>query len=277
MNDDYTLEAGYVRINPMIISSQNARIQYVRALLSKPRHRTENQAYVLEGIRLSEEALAFDIPVELVLYTAEVSNRGKKLIRDFADKGVVVEEVTPEVMDSLSKTETSQGLLVVAPIPQKPLPSSLQFILIADTIRDPGNMGTILRSAAAAGVQGIILTPGTVDCYSPKVIRSAMGAHFHLPVASLDWPEIHHLLKEEPNPLQILLADVHQGRSCWQTDLRQPTALLIGSEAEGASPAAHQLADALIHIPMPGGFESLNASVAAAILLFEVVRQRNKS
>jgi TrmH family RNA methyltransferase len=155
-----------------------------------------------------------------------------------------------------------------------PIPDAIDFVIIADGIHDPGNLGTLLRTTAAAGAQLLITTPGSVDAFSPKVLRAGMGAHFHLPILDLDWPEIQHLLKDRSPQLRVFLADAGQGASCWETDLRQPCALVIGGEAEGASQAARDRADAGLSIPMPGKSESLNAAAAASILIFEVVRQR---
>jgi len=261
----------------MITSIQNPKIQLLRTLLGKPRDRRQNQSFVVDGVRLAEEALASGWPPKMVLFTDDLSARGREVVHQMEAAGVDVEQVASHIMKSLSETETSQGLLALLPIRSLPFPPSLNFILIADAIRDPGNLGTLLRTAAAAGVQGVILTPGVTDPFAPKVIRSGMGAHFRLPVQYLDWPEIRALLKERPDPLHIYLADVCQGSPYWEANLRQPLALLIGGEAEGASSSARQLADSTVHIAMPGGSESLNTAVAAAVLLFEVVRQRSFS
>jgi TrmH family RNA methyltransferase len=121
----------------------------------------------------------------------------------------------------------------------------------------------------AAGVQAIFLPPETTDAFAPKVVRSGMGAHFRLPIHKLTWGEIRSATKS----LKVYLADM-QGHPCWQTDLRGPLALIVGGEAEGATNEACHLADSTISIPMPGKAESLNAGVAGAILMFEVVRQR---
>lgn len=161
------------------------------------------------------------------------------------------------------------------PQPSFALPKPLTFLLIADALRDPGNLGTLLRTAAAAGVQGIALTPTCVDVFSPKVVRAGMGAHFKLPLLSLGWDEIRAVCQTQPIPLRLLLAEAENATSCWQMDLHTPLALIIGSEAEGATAEARQYADEWIAIPMPGKSESLNAAVAAAILVFEVVRQRS--
>jgi RNA methyltransferase, TrmH family len=259
----------------MITSIQNPKIQLIRTLLAKPRDRRQHQSFVVDGVRLAEEALLSGWPPKLVIFSDDLSDRGHAVVSKMEAAGAEVEQVSPQIMKSLSETETAQGLLVVFPIRILPFPPSLNFLLIVDAIHDPGNLGTLLRAAAAAGVQGVILTPGVADPYAPKVIRSGMGAHFRLPIQSLDWTETHTLLKQRADPLPVFLADVSQGLPYWEADLIQPLALLIGSEAEGASAFARQIADSTIHIPMPGGSESLNAAVAAAVLLFEVVRQRS--
>ncbi len=159
------------------------------------------------------------------------------------------------------------------PVPEPVLPDRLDFLLVADELRDPGNLGTLLRSASAAGVQAVALTPGTTDAFNPKVVRAGMGAHFRLPVVNLDWLHIRSLAEERS--LRLYLADAQGGRPGWQLDLRAPVGLVVGGEAEGASRAARKFVDDIITIPMPGHIESLNAAIAGSILLFEVVRQRN--
>jgi TrmH family RNA methyltransferase len=130
----------------------------------------------------------------------------------------------------------------------------------------------MLRTAEAAGTQGVFVPPLTVDPFAPKVVRAAMGAHFRLPILTLDWPEIRSSVRKAG--LRTFLAAAGQGATLASTDFRSPLALIVGGEAEGASAEASELADSRVHIPMPGNAESLNAAVAAGILLFEVVRQR---
>jgi TrmH family RNA methyltransferase len=258
----------------MITSTHNPLIQFIRDLIHKSHHRHEQQAFVIEGVRLAEEALLAHIPARLVLLTPELSSRGARVAEGLAAAGAEVEQVSDRVMQSLSDTETSQGILAVLPIAPLPVPSDLTFAMIADAIQDPGNLGTLLRTSVAAGVQAVILAPGTVDPYAPKVLRAGMGAHFQLPMVNLDWPGIQQLLKERSQPLHLFLADANQGASCWEVNLRQPLALLVGSEAVGATQAGRQVSDSIVHIPMAGRSESLNAAVAASILIFEAVRQR---
>jgi TrmH family RNA methyltransferase len=259
----------------VITSSHNPKIQQIRTLLARRQERQQAQSFVVEGVRLVEEALHSGWQPQSVYFTDQLSGRGKSLLEGFAQSGAEVEEITPQLMDSLSETEASQGILAIFALRSLPLPDTLNFVLILDNLRDPGNLGTLLRTALAAGVQAVLLTPGTVDPFSPKVLRSGMGAHFRLPILAGSWDEIQAICRVRANPpLNIFLAESQQGTPCWDLNLRQPLALIVGSEAEGAGDQAHRLADNRIKIPMPGGSESLNAAVAGSILIFEIVRQR---
>ena len=253
----------------MITSAQNSKLKLARSLMGRPKERQAAGAFVAEGVRLVEEALAAGWPFRTVLYTSALRARGLELVRKLEAQGCEVEQVSEELLNAISETETSQGLLAILECAPLPLPQRLDFVLIPDSLRDPGNLGTLLRTAAAAGVQAVLLPPETADAFAPKVLRAGMGAHFHLPIHALGWEEIRTATRS----LTVTLADM-RGRPCWETDLGRPLALIIGGEAEGASAEARRLADESISIPMPGRAESLNAGVAGAILLFEVVRQR---
>lgn len=258
----------------MITSPHNPRLTRIRGLLEKRAQREEAQAFVVEGVRLVEEAQAAGLAPEVVLYSDRLSERGQAVVRGFENAGIEVIEVAARIMDGLAGTDTPQGLLAVLPMLRPTIPGPLDFVLIADNLRDPGNLGTLLRSAGAAGAQAVLLSPGTTDAFSPKVLRAGMGAHFRLPVFHRSWEEIRAICKGSTPPLRVFLAESAEGAACWNLDLRQPLALMVGSEAEGPTPEARALADQPITIPMPGKSESLNAAVAASILLFEVVRQR---
>lgn len=260
----------------MISSLQNPKVQLVRRLLTQAKARRQEGAFVVEGVRLVEEALSAHWEVRLVLRLENLSPRGAAAANALVASGATVEFVTPLVMEAISGTETPQGLLAVLALRPLPLPPAPDFVLIADGVRDPGNLGTILRTAAAAGVQAVLLPPGATDPYAPKVVRSAMGAHFRLPVCNMGWEEIiSYLRPPSGRQLRLYLADAAKGLRYDRVDFHQPTALVIGGEAEGAGAWSAILADEHLHIPMPGGMESLNAAIAASILMFEVVRQRN--
>ena len=253
----------------MITSAQNPKLKLARSLMGRPKERHAAGAFVAEGVRLVEEALSAAWPIQFVLYTPRLSERGRELVQKLEAHGCEMEQVTDVLLNAISKTEASQGLLAVLDYSPLPLPHPLNFALIADSIRDPGNLGTLLRTAAAAGVQAVLLPPETTEPFAPKVVRAGMGAHFRLPIFNLSWDEIRMATRS----LKVYLADM-QGSPCWQTDFSQPLALIIGGEAEGATEEARRLADGTVSIPMPGKTESLNAGVAGAVLMFEVVRQR---
>lgn len=180
-------------------------------------------------------------------------------------------QVSGQVMESLSSTVTPQGIIAVVPFPVLNPPSRGWLTLVLDGIGNPDNLGAILRTAAAAGVDHVITTFGSVDPYNPKAVRAAMGAHFRVPLSvSLRWPQIAPFLKDRA----VILADVSGDKPYFDVDWTRPSALIIGSEAHGPGDEARKRAHESVFIPMPGGMESLNAAVAAGIIIFEAVRQR---
>lgn len=255
----------------MITSVTNPKIKYVKRLQNDRGFREAERAFVIEGTRLLAELVHFQVEPRLLLATENwlASAEGQALLADPAVNRVL-ELVKDNVMSAASQTQTPPGVLAVAPIISRPLPDHPTFLLILDQLSNPGNMGTMLRTAAAAGVDGVLLGPGNVDAYNPKVVRGGMGAHLRLPIITADWPSI----TEQTRGLAIWLAAVDQATSYTDVDWRQPSALIIGSEAAGAGQQAQQLATGRVTIPMHYATESLNAAVAAGIILFEAVRQR---
>lgn len=258
----------------MITSLQNPRVKLVRALIHQRQERQKSHLFVIEGVRLVEEAYSSGWLPNWIYYSSQISPRGYELINACIQAGCDVEEVTPTVMEKIAGTESPQGILAILPERKPILPEELDFAVIGAAIQDPGNLGTLLRSAAAASVQAVFLTQGSTDPFSPKVLRAGMGAHFKTPIFVEPWEEISaHCMSFSP-PLNLFLTEANKGTPYWQADLRAPLALIIGGEAEGAAPEIRSAATTSLTIPMPGGFESLNAAVAAGILIFEVVRQR---
>jgi TrmH family RNA methyltransferase len=254
----------------LITSSSNPKIKLVRALQARRSERKKEQAFVVEGLKLAEEAIRAEVPARLVLHTDHLDGRGRAAVNQLARLGAVTEVVSPEVMAAASDTQTPPGLLAVLSLPSAAIPRPLTFALVLDRLADPGNLGTVLRTASAAGVQAVFLAPGTVDAHNPKVVRAAAGAHFHLPILEADWGDIASATAR----LTLWRAEAHTGTAYDQVDWRQPTGLVIGSEAAGPGDAARRLAPEAVHIPMPGKAESLNAAIATAVLLFEAARRR---
>ncbi len=258
----------------MITSAQNPKIKLIRALQGRAKERRDAGAFLIEGVRLVEDAVMSHWGFQFALYDETLSERGRLQVEGLRLKGIEVEEISTALMESLSATETPQGILAVLNNYQLPIPNYLNFILIPDQIRDPGNLGTLLRSAAAAGAQAALIPPETTDAFAPKVLRAGMGAHFRLPIQSITWEEINQVVKLKG--LNVLLADM-DGVSCWEIDLRQPLALIIGGEANGASESAQKMTNQKVKIPMSGDIESLNAGAAGSVLMFEASRQRLKT
>ena len=258
----------------MITSLNNPTIKNIRLLQRSSRARKKQRLFVIEGVRLIEDALNSGLVFNLVLFIDDLTIRGRVLIDELEYQGLRIEQISTQVLLSISDTKTPQGILAVAPIPEIHHPEILDLILILDAIRDPGNLGTILRTAGASAVQAVFISPDSVDPYSPKVVRAGMGAHFSLPIYQQEISQICEL--KNRRGLKIILADSTEGIEYTKIDLKQPVGLIIGGEAEGAGEASKQIADEYIHIPMTGGTESLNAAVSTGIILFEIVRQRRE-
>lgn len=259
----------------MITSTQNAKIKWVHQLQTHNQARRAEHVFVVEGIRLIEEALQAGWTARLVLHTAGLNPRGQKLLAEYTLRGAPVEEAAPHVMQAACDTQTPQGILAVLEMKTLPPVSGFDFAVVLDGIRDPGNLGTILRTAAAAGAGAVWIPEGSVDVFAPKVLRSAMGAHFHIPVQTCTWAEIATWTQQQH--MHLYLAEAGGTTPYTRADLRHPVALIVGGEASGGGDQARQLAHDTISIPMPGGMESLNAATAAAVLIYEVVRQRSTS
>lgn len=260
-------------ILPPIQSSQNPKVQLVRSLMNQGKARLKQQAFVAEGVRLVEDGLRSEVPLKFLLIKQSPSTRSERLLQQLNENGVEVNLVDDQLFDSLSGTEHSQGVLGVFEMKPFARPDQADFLVIPDQLRDPGNLGTILRSAEAAGAQAVLLPPGNTDAFAPKVVRSGMGAHFRLPIQHLPWEVIENFLEG----LTVFHADMQGEQICWQADFRQPLALLIGGEAEGISQEGARLATSSVRIPMAGETESLNAAISASLLMFEVARQRARS
>ncbi len=258
----------------MITSAANPKIKALRALYER-RGRQETRAYIIEGVRLVEEALQAGIKPRLLYYCPSLlatTPRGAALLARLASLPVKAGEVSERALAAAADTVTPQGILAVVPLPSPPILSlDASLILILDGLQDPGNLGTILRTALAAAVDAVITTPGSADPYAPKVVRAGMGAHFRLPIlADTPWPEIAQLAAGR----HTLLAVPQDGIPYDQVDWRKPTVIIIGGEAQGAGTQAQALATARVNIPMAAGVESLNAAIATGVLLFEAYRQR---
>jgi RNA methyltransferase, TrmH family len=257
----------------MITSPSNPKVRLVSSLQTSRRARYREGRFVVEGRRLVQDALVAGLTPDLILHTSgwAESSDGTTLLQAIERAGIPSFAVSDELFDHCSDTETPQGVLAVLPLPEFAPPAAPTFVVVVDRIRTPGNLGTILRTAAAAGVEMVLLPPGNTDPLNPKVVRGGMGAHFRLPIVRLSWEQTRAQLAT----LDCWLAAAAGGQRYDQVDWTRPVAIIIGGEAGGAGQESTSIAGGEVHIPMPGGMESLNAAVAAGVLFFEVVRRRS--
>ena len=261
----------------MITSRSNPLIKSLRRLSSDRRYREREGCFLVEGVHMVEEALSSGWPVRLILHTPAAAERAGFLWPKAREKNVPLVAVAEELVDELAGTVTPQGVMALVEMPRGELAVLLgappSLLVLVDGVQDPGNLGTIVRSAAAAGAQGVVLLPGTVDLYNPKTVRATMGALFHLPVVAVAEKE-GVLVRLKEAGFAVVAGVPAGGEPLFALDLTLPVALAVGNEARGLSPEVLARSDFLATIPMPGRAESLNVAAAASIMLYEAVRQR---
>ena len=277
----------------IISSKDNKRIKYIRSLLEKGGIRKKNHSFVVEGIKLVDEALEYgnvlDIIVSESLYEEIVSgdlarngllsDNGKHIIKQ-VKQGTSLTVVSDAVFKSVSETITPQGILAEVEMPKHRLleekfleiayekTGKIKLLILEDTA-DPGNLGTIMRTAEAAGVTGVIMGKGTVDIFNPKVVRSTMGSIFRLPFSYVDDLKAV-ILRLKRDGISFYATHLKGKESYRDISYSDKAGILIGNEARGLSDEIANLADTYVIIPMQGKVESLNAAVAAALMLYEV-------
>lgn len=258
----------------MLTSITNERVKSVHALQNLAKTRRKENKIVLEGVRLISDAFAAGFRPEYVIWSREVKGTGGAVLDSLLNKldraRVPLLEATVEILNHLADTDTPQGIIAVVPTPELSVHADPTLLLVLDGVADPGNMGTIFRTAAGAGVDVCVLLPGCVDPFNPKVIRAGMSAHFRLPIRHMEAKE---LATTYPN-MSFYLADSKAELTYDQVDWRRRTGLVVGGEAHGAAPATYAHVKSAITIPMQDELESLNAASAAAVILFEAARQR---
>ncbi|MGI6147858.1 MAG: RNA methyltransferase [Firmicutes bacterium] len=254
----------------MITSKANSQIKKAKALLRRSGREKWGQ-FLVEGVRLTEEAVGC-AAVEVLYYTAKLLDtvRGEELLTAARARGIPIVECSEQVLAEMSDTVTPQGVVAVVNKPAWDFaPTGL--IAVADELQDPGNLGTLFRTALAAGAAGLVLTPGCADPYNSKVVRASMGAVLKLPHWEMGVEEIAGMA--EAAVFQLVVADLVDSQDYFAVRFAPNVALVIGNEAHGPSARLREKAHVRVKIPLFGPMESLNASVAAGILLYEVARQ----
>jgi TrmH family RNA methyltransferase len=252
-----------------ITSRDNNLFKQLKKLADSSRERRKTGETLLDGVHLVEGYFQhFGEPTLLVIPEGESSNEATGLLQALVDVPTVM---FPTLMFSeLTPVASPTGILALVKIPQLALPSTVDFALLLEDIQDPGNLGSMLRTAAAAGVDAVYLSTGCTDAWSPKALRGGQGAHYVLPIV-----ERVDLREWMQGFAGQTLATVMRGESLYEQDLTGPTAFMIGNEGTGLSAGLIEAAGKQVNIPIADGIESLNAAAASAICLFERVRQQH--
>lgn len=253
----------------MITSSSNPQMKQVAAMIKKAKARNEMDAFVVEGIRMVRE-----VPEDMLIkmYASE------SFLKEHPDMAKSAECVSDKVFKDISDTKTPQGIMALVRQSHYTMEDMMKLhdhplFLVLESIQDPGNLGTMLRMAEGAGASGIIMNTSTVDIYNPKVVRSTMGSVFRVPFIYVD--DLTAAAKQlKKDGVHLYAAHLKGEHYYFQENYTLSSAILIGNEAAGLSDTLAAMADTYIKIPMDGKVESLNAAMAATILMYEAKRQR---
>ncbi len=267
-----------------ITSTQNPKVKALRALRHR-KYRAREGRYLIDGIRIVEEALDLGAPLETLVYAPEllVSERAQALVERVEPTRRLM--VTAEVFATLSDRDQPQGIAAAMCIQEPtlqdiPLTPDL-LVLVAVQLRDPGNLGSIIRTADAANASGLVIVEPSVDLHDPLTVRATMGSLYALPIVRLaeeaslaPW---YASLRAAGLPLQVVASSAHGEQLYYEVDYGAPLVLLIGNEQKGLPPRFRVEADVTVRLPMGGRATSLNVSAATAAMVYEVLRQRQSS
>lgn len=259
-----------------IHSTANPLLKTIRSLHDRAGRR-KSGLFLIEGDKVIMEAQEKGIKLrDVVVSRSYLAQGSTRLSGSDVDELNVVED---SLFKNLSTTMTPSGILATAPLLEHKLERCLAaerpFLVVADAVQDPGNLGTLIRSSLAFDVTAVLLTRGTVDPYSPKVVRSAMGALFSIPiVVDLDAAELFNKLKERR--IEIVSLDSHADRELWDAAIPDEVAFVLGNEGQGLSGASRQAASHMVRIPISSASESLNVAIAAGIVLAYCAHKRSK-
>ncbi len=265
--------------NP-ITGKDNSAIKYLRSL-SDPKHRKKERSFLIEGVKMVKEALRDRAGVTmLVASPAFMQHSGRALLNLAEARPIEIIWISDRLMDAVSENKTPQPVMAVVMMKEHSSDTLLahdsKLIIIAHRLQDPGNLGTIIRTAEAVGAAGVALTPNTVDPFSPKAIRASMGSILRLPVAHIG--EIDTFVKIcKQRGFQIIATVLTDAKAPYDVDLTKPTVVVLGQEGSGLPRSIIADVDHRVRIPMVPSIDSLNVATSSAVLLYEVMRQRIKS
>ncbi|MGL5245851.1 MAG: TrmH family RNA methyltransferase [Sarcina sp.] len=253
----------------LTIESKNNSLYKELKKLKEKKHRVIKGEYLIEGLRFVEEALKSNVVIKYIIFTEDFYGKNENLFVNI-NKEIKCITLSKQLFQGLTSTETPQGVVAVIEMQNTVLKDG-DIIVLVDKVQDPGNMGTIIRTAHAVGAAGIVTTKGTVDIYNDKTLRSTMGSVFYLPVIEDSSLELVKDLKKQG--FRLLVSSLQGEKDFFEENLQGKIIIAVGNEGNGISDEVYELSDIKVKIPMPGNAESLNVAVATSVMLYEKIRQ----
>ena len=259
--------------NIILTSIQNSLVKQARKL-HRAKERQKQNLLLLEGTNLIEAACQVDYKLDIIFYTDRWRANHPSLCLKIADKGFKLQPVSIEVLNAIATTVNPDGVVAIAPRRnrQEPVIAQTKLGIALERLQDPGNLGTIIRSAVATGVDSLWLSSDSVDIHNPKVLRASVGEWFGLPIATgQNLAEV--VTQHQHNGVRVIATSSNTDKDYWDVDFSRPSLILLGNEGAGLSDELIALADERVQIPLTNGVESLNVAIATALMLYEAKRQ----
>ena len=254
------------------IESKNNNLFKEIKKLKEKKHRIKSNKYLIEGLRFVEEAIKSKVSIDSIIFTESFKEKNPDLFLKI-NENIKLIQMNEALLKQLCSTENPQGIVGVINMQNKELKSG-ELVVLVDKVQDPGNMGTIIRTAHAAGAAGIVMTKGTVDIYNDKTLRSTMGSIFYIPIVEDDSLDFVKSLKKEG--YKLVVSYLQGKNNFFEENLQGKVMIAVGNEGNGVSDEVYDIADIKVKIPMPGEAESLNVAVATSIMIYEKIRQSFK-
>ncbi|EOU1807867.1 TrmH family RNA methyltransferase [Clostridium perfringens] len=254
------------------IESKNNNLFKDIKKLKEKKHRIKSNKYLIEGLRFVEEAIKSKVSIDSIIFTESFKEKNPDLFLKI-NENIKLIQMNEALLKQLCSTENPQGIVGVINMQNKELKSG-ELVVLVDKVQDPGNMGTIIRTAHAAGAAGIVMTKGTVDIYNDKTLRSTMGSIFYIPIVEDDSLDFVKSLKKEG--YKLVVSSLQGKNNFFEENLQGKVMIAVGNEGNGVSDEVYDIADIKVKIPMPGEAESLNVAVATSIMIYEKIRQSFK-
>ncbi|EJT5935927.1 RNA methyltransferase [Clostridium perfringens] len=254
------------------IESKNNNLFKEIKKLKEKKHRIKSNKYLIEGLRFVEEAIKSKVSIDSIIFTESFKKKNPNLFLKI-NENIKLIQMNEALLKQLCSTENPQGVVGVINMQNKELKSG-ELVVLVDKVQDPGNMGTIIRTAHAAGAAGIVMTKGTVDIYNDKTLRSTMGSIFYIPIVEDDSLDFVKSLKKEG--YKLVVSSLQGKNNFFEENLQGKVMIAVGNEGNGVSDEVYDIANIKVKIPMPGEAESLNVAVATSIMIYEKIRQSFK-